>query len=164
LLYLSLYNNSEIRLDTNDETILRYVRDHFTHYEKGYFWTTKYQSGVWNGKSSMFNSAKRTIPYGLLLKLFKYLRSENVEMKIDDNLKKLFKNNVKLEDFEINYDLKYYPYDYQRDCIEDAISRTKGIWRIGTGGGKCSFDIELEVEMDDETYNKYFSDYKNLEK
>src|SRR6056297_888000 len=98
----------------------------------------------------MFNSAKRTIPYGLLLKLFKYLRSENVEMKIDDNLKKLFKNNVKLEDFEINYDLKYYPYDYQRDCIEDAISRTKGIWRIGTGGGKCSFDIELEVEMDDE--------------
>ncbi len=136
MIYLSLYNNNEIKIDTNNEYLLREIRDHFTLYESNYFWSYKYKSGQWNGKSSLFNSAKRTVPFGLIFELYKFLKSNNYlnNLQVDEEIKKIFK--TKNTDLKINYDLKFYPYDYQKEIILDVLKKTRGCYVSSTGSGK----------------------------
>ena len=136
MIYLSLKNNIDIQIDTDDYDVLRHIYDQFTYFEDGYYWTYRYQSGTWDGKVSLFNTAKRVLPYGLFLELYKFLKKENYlgQVKIDDDLKKLFKNDI--NNIDITYDLKFQPYDYQQDIIEDALKKTKGIYVAATGSGK----------------------------
>lgn len=162
MIYLSLKNNKDIQIDTDNYDLLREIKDRFTWKAPNYYWTPSYQSGAWDGKTSIFSQARRSLPYGLFLDLYKLLKKLGyTDLSIDDDIKNLFIS--KDEELDIKYDLKFYPYDYQQECIEDAFKKTKGIYRVGTGGGKCVYDIELEVEVDDEIYQKYFSDYENLE-
>jgi len=148
MIYLSLYNNCDIKIDTDNESILREVKNHFTWYEKNYYWTYSYQSGLWDGKVSLFSSAKRTLPVGLLLRLFKFLKDNGyTDIDIEDNLKNYFNSSIK--NIEYNYDLKYPPRDYQKDCIEDAIKKGHGIYLCSTGSGKSliiSYIIKILYE------------------
>lgn len=135
MVYLSLYDNSDIKIDTDDYDLLRDVKDHFEYFEKDYFWKDAYKMGIWDGKASMFSTAKRTLPHGLFLYLYRFLKKSN-DVQITNDIKSLYINDIPLNKINIKYDLKYKPYDYQQICIEDALKKTKGIYRVGTGGGK----------------------------
>ncbi|MFW6007928.1 MAG: DEAD/DEAH box helicase family protein [archaeon] len=136
MIYLSLKNNCEIKIDTDDNNILREIHEYFTFFEKDYYFTYNYQSGIWDGKISLFSGARRTIPYGLIFKLYKFLRRNGYknEISLDKNITELFQFDTK--NIEFNYDLKHYPYYYQKNIIEDAISKTKGIYVCATASGK----------------------------
>lgn len=138
MIYLSLYDYNKVKIDTDNEEVLRSIRDYFTYFEKNYYWTYSYQAGRWDGKVSLFNSARRSLPAGMLLELYKFLKKQGLinEVVIDDDLKGYFQSDINLKDLKINYDLKYYPYDYQKDIIEDALTKSRSIYRAGTGAGK----------------------------
>jgi len=46
LIYLTLQNKSDIKIDTNDERILRDIRDQFTYYEEGFQFTYRYKANL----------------------------------------------------------------------------------------------------------------------
>jgi superfamily II DNA or RNA helicase len=98
----------------------------------------QYRAGGWDGTVSLFNKLSRTIPYGLLFDLLKHhkkLRAQGAELpqiQIDPEVKALFKGPK----VEIVDTLTLKPYDYQLDCIEAALSHTKGIIRSATASGK----------------------------
>lgn len=149
MIYLSLYNYNKIKIDTDNEEVLRDIRDHFTYFEKNYYWTYKYQSGLWDGKVSLFSSARRTLPAGLFLELYRFLKKENHDISVDDNLKYYFEPQISPSELKTNYDLKYFPYDYQKEIIEDALGKARGVYRVGTGGGKSliiSYIIKILLE------------------
>lgn len=74
------------------------------------------------------------MPFGLFFDLYKFLKYEGYsDLKVEDDIKEIFTQE---NEVNMNYDLKFYPYDYQKACIEDAIKKSRGIYRVGTGGGK----------------------------
>lgn len=135
MITLTKYDNLNIQFDTDDDwDYLRALKEHFSHYAEGYRFSPKYTSGQWDGKISVFNSMKRTLPYGLFLEWLKWHKKEhsNKQVSIADDIKLMFKG------IEPNYtkDLLYYPYDYQDDCISSLLKISKGIVRVATAGGK----------------------------
>jgi len=98
----------------------------------------QYRAGGWDGTVSLFNKLSRTIPYGLLFDLLRFHKglranqAETPQLIIDPEVKALFKGPI----IKPKYDLKFAPYDYQKDCIEEALRSTKGIIRSATASGK----------------------------
>ena len=141
--------------------ILREIVDYFTEFAPGYRFSPLYLSGRWDGKISVFNRKDSSLPYGLLtdLLLFKRRKYPNDKWIVSDDVKSIFKG----KEVPLKWDLKFIPRNYQQECITSALRTKRAIWRCGTGGGKCLFDINLEVEMDPSTYNTYFNDYEKLD-
>lgn len=59
------YRKIRIKIFTNNTKFMKEMKKAFTHKVKGYFWSPKYRSGMWNGKSSLITDTG-TFPYGLL--------------------------------------------------------------------------------------------------
>jgi superfamily II DNA or RNA helicase len=78
---------------------------------------------------------KRTLPYGLLFDLLKFFKKKGMEYTVDDSVKELFKP---VENIKFEYKQKFFPRDYQLDCIETAIKRRRGIILSPTGSGKSA--------------------------
>jgi len=121
--------------DYDDEYFLGSVKHHFTEYIENYRFTPAFRSGRWNGKISMYNGFKRTLPYGLLTDLIRFQKEEYPDLKLvpDKDVLDMFKNP---KEYEINWDLKYFPRDYQRESAEVVLKYTKGIIRSATASGK----------------------------
>jgi superfamily II DNA or RNA helicase len=86
----------------------------------------------WDGRVTMLNLVTRTLPYGLFIDLVRYNKKNNIEAEIDPEVLKFFRGNP------VNpvYDLKFYPHDFQQDCIEAALQYKRGIIRSATASGK----------------------------
>lgn len=135
MIYLTLQNKSDIKIDTNDERILRDIRDQFTYYEEGFQFTYRYKANLWDGKTSLFKTSNRTLPYGLFFELFRFLKLQGLskQLVIDDSIKNIFKAT---DNIDIKYDLKYEPFYYQDETIKDAIQKTRGLYQLPTSSGK----------------------------
>jgi len=141
--------NTRIQIDTTDYTYLRQLKDYFTDHVDGYFFMPKFQSGLWNGKISLFSPTTRSLPYGLLgdWMIFHKKNFRDVPYTLEDDVKKLFKGcNIPPV-----YDLTLFPYDYQQDCITMALKYARGILRVATAAGKSliiSYIIKTLIEND----------------
>lgn len=158
---ITLKDPIHIKIQTDDDDYLGLLKEQFTYYVDGFRFTPQYKSGGWNGKVCLIKS-DGSMPYGLLTEVIKVNKREFPRMTliIDDDVKKLFKGD---ELFIKQKELLYIPYPHQLDCIKKALKYTKGIIRSSTASGKCSFDIEIEVEMDDDLYYEKFRDFENLD-
>src|SRR5210317_352264 len=128
----------KIQLITENYQYLKGVYEYFRHKVPNYFHMPQYRAGGWDGTVSLFNKLSRTIPYGLLFDLLRFHKglranqAETPQLIIDPEVKALFKGPI----IKPKYDLKFAPYDYQKDCIEEALRSTKGIIRSATASGK----------------------------
>lgn len=149
-----------IKIDTDDYDYLKELKKYFTHKVDNYQFMPAFRSGMWDGTTCLFAGDTCTLAYGLLIDFMKFHKKyyPSVKLDINSDVLSLFKGN----EIEIKYDLKLHPYDYQKECIEKAINKTKGIVRVATGGGKCSSDIEIEIDIDDDLYEERFSDYEKI--
>lgn len=134
MVLVSLERKHRIKINTDDYEYLKNVRKYFTHKVENYQFMPAFKSGHWNGEMCLFRPETQTLPYGLLIDFMKFHKTSypNVELKIEKSVLDLYKN----DDIKINYDLKYKPWPYQEDCIEKALSKTKGIILSATGSGK----------------------------
>lgn len=121
--------------DYQDAGFIDTIKGHFTDYVENYQFTGRFKSGWWDGRISMYNGITRTLPYGLLLDLVRFRKEEypHIEMKVEKDVLEMFQNPFP---YEINWDLKFFPRDYQRESIEIALKHSKGIIRSATASGK----------------------------
>lgn len=124
-----------IQINTSDVEYLKAVKEEFTRHVEGYFWMKKYRSGFWDGTMSLFDSATRTLPYGLFFDFLRFHKRmfAGYKLNIDKSVKELFLLDKTLD---IQYDLNLKPYPYQQDCIETALRFQKCIIRAATSSGK----------------------------
>lgn len=123
-----------IQINTDDYKYLREVRDHFSAYVEGYQFMPAFTHSGWDGKVSMLNLSKKTIPYGLLTDFIKFHKKyyPEVELKIEQDVLNLFRGtNIQPE-----YNLSLEPHYYQDDCIKSALKYKRGIIRSATASGK----------------------------
>ena len=148
------HRNSLNLLLQGRSTLLQEIREYFTDFAPGYEFQWAYQAGRWDGKISVFEYKTKELPLGLLFDLmkFKKLNYPDDKWEIAPEVKNAFKGI----DLELNWDLNLTPRDYQEECIRSALKLKKGIFRVATSGGKCTKDIEIEIEMDDYIFSKYF--------
>ena len=123
-----------VQIETENWDYLRSVKDHLSYYVDGYKFMPLYRCGQWDGKTSLFNSVDRTIPYGLMLELLKFHKKEwyDLPYTLSDDVKRLFVGNK--PEYEKN--LTFEPYEYQDDCISTCLKTSKGIIRSATASGK----------------------------
>lgn len=136
MIRLRLYNFQYIEIQT-EEKIKKRINRYFEKYAKGYFFAPKYRSGQWNGKINFYNKDKSILPYGLFFEFLRF-HKENIPeytLNVDENIKKKF-IEYDFDKFNIEYDLKLYPYDYQIKSIEAALKYKTGILRLSVGAGK----------------------------
>lgn len=133
---IQIYKNDplKIQIETENYQYLKGVYEYFRHKVPNYYHMPQYRAGGWDGTVSLFNKLSRTVPYGLLFDLMRFHKTLDnpPQLFIDSKVKDLFKG-PKLTP---RYDLKYQPYDYQKECIEEALRSTKGIIRSATASGK----------------------------
>lgn len=154
---IAIYKNDplKIQIETENYQYLKGVYEFFREKVPNYYHMPQYRAGGWDGTVSLFNKLSRTIPYGLLFDLLRFHKGlennsqETPELFIDSKVKDLFRG----PDLIPEYDLKYQPYDYQKDCIEEALRSTKGIIRSATASGK-SLMIAYIVKTLIKYYNK----------
>lgn len=134
MVFVRKYGDLRIQIDSIDYDYLKHLKEDFTRYVSGYQFMPKFLSGSWCGKASMFNSMSRSLPYGLLIDFLRFHKKyyPGDPLNVEPDVKNLFKG----EKVEINYDLKFVPWNFQQDCIEAALKHTKGIIRSATGSGK----------------------------
>jgi superfamily II DNA or RNA helicase len=131
---LKTYKNLlRIKIESDSDEFIKKIKDHFTYKVKDYYWSPKYQAGVWNGKTC-FIAANGTFPYGLLPDFLRKHKASfpDVKLKVDDEVKGFFTG----DDFELKFDLSLYPRPYQKESVEYCLKYTKGIIRSATASGK----------------------------
>lgn len=129
LVTIHKHNNLSIQIEANIEYV-RSVRDYFSGFVDGYQFMPAFKNSAWDGKISLLDLVKKTLPYGLLIDLIKFHRKAypDTEIKIDDDVLHLFRGLST----NIDYDLKFEPHYYQKDCIEAALKYKRGIIRSAT--------------------------------
>ena len=133
---LVLYRKIRIKILPQDgvdcSKFMKEMKKAFTHKVKGYFWSPKYRSGMWNGESSLITDTG-TFPYGLLPDFLREAKKfPEVKIEVDQEVKDLFKG----DDLDINFNLALFPYPYQKEAAEYCLKYTKGIIRSSTASGK----------------------------
>jgi len=149
-----------IKIVTDDSDYLRLLKSEFEYLVEGYHFMPAYRSGGWNGRTCVMRP-DNSLPYGLLTELIRINKTSfpRVTLRIHEDVKMMF-NGPPLK---LKQNLSLKPYPYQKDCIIKSLHYSKGIIRSATASGKCSFDIDIIIKMDDKLYKEKFSDYKNLE-
>jgi hypothetical protein len=134
MIIIKKVSNIKLQIDTPDREYLKNLKDYFTTNVDGYYHMPKFKAGVWDGKISLFSDKARTLPYGLLIDWLKFHKKNYPEVpyQIDPEVSALFKGYSLIP----RYDLSLYPYDYQKDCIEESLKHSRGILRIATASGK----------------------------
>ena len=136
-IHYTLKNDFTIQVNTSDNNrdYIDDLKEHLTDYVDGFRFMKKYKMGVWDGKISLFNRPTRSFPYGLLFDVIKFNKRiyPDLDIVVSPEVKSLYKG---IDISNIKYDLKYYPYEYQKNCIEVLLKTGKGIINVATAGGK----------------------------
>jgi superfamily II DNA or RNA helicase len=109
-----------------------------SYYVSGYQYTKAFREGYynykigkfihWDGKKHLLNT-KMIFPTGLLERVRKFLKKNNVEYTITDQRSPcLIGEKIPIQN--------YTPRPYQIEATEAAVKKERGIIRMGTGSGK----------------------------
>lgn len=163
MIHFTLYDELNVQVNSNNIDHLRGLYEHLSFYKSGFKFMNSYKVGRWDGKINLMDKVKRTIPFGLLTKAIRYFKKNfpEEEIKLTPEVKELYQGISDIQEEELNT-LCFEPYYFQKDAIEKSLNNSKCILKLPTSSGKCTREIELEIEIDEETYIKYFSDFSEL--
>ena len=141
---IKMYNNLKIQALIEDREFFCNVRDYFTDYVDGYRFMPKFQSGGWDGKVCLFDTATRTLPFGLLPDLISCAKKHDEKYEIDKDVIDFFSC---IKEPQPVYDLTLQPREYQEECIISLLKLGKGIVRVATAGGKSLIIAYIAKEL-----------------
>jgi superfamily II DNA or RNA helicase len=128
-----IYSKIEGKLS---DTVKDALYDKLAYSMDGYYFSDAYQSGYWDGQSHLFNKKKQSFLTGLLSYAREVLEKYHVEYHISDLREKPIPNmNLSLVDVA-GHGEGGELWEHQKLTIERAISRTRGVFEVSTGGGK----------------------------
>ena len=145
-----LHNKQHIKIKCIDNDYYDKLKDYFSFKVPGYYFTSKFKNSSWDGKISFFNKKDKTMPYGLFFDFLKFHKKYYPDEKfnVSSEIKKLFSIETP---FNVMYNLKHYPRDYQDDCIKAALKYKKCILHVSVASGKSliiAYIIKTLMEHD----------------
>jgi len=125
------------RVRTSLREALRYMLD-------GVEWSTKYQTGEWDGWRNLWDDYYQTFPIGLLELVKRTLIQHKVDFTIVDNR---VVSNVNLQLNWTGFALR----KYQTDAVKEAIDIGNGFISLPTGSGKTLVALNIMYKLDKTT-------------
>jgi len=102
----------------------------------GYYFSTKYKAGIWDGRKHFYNPDKKMFPTGFLAMVLKLLKEYNVDTVVLDNrTKKLDMVELSLKNIELR--------PYQKEAVNKLVKIRFGIVHHPTGSGKTVIILAL---------------------
>jgi superfamily II DNA or RNA helicase len=136
------YNETFVRIETDDFGINQELSEHFTIDVPGAKFSPKYRSGIWDGRIRIFNQRTKLIYKGLVDIVFKFARANNYPIQLDPVLKqthdityesvKAFMEGLQLFGRGKPIELR----DYQIEAVHKALSNDRLILESATSSGK----------------------------
>lgn len=121
------------------------LKNFFECYAPNYRWNPKFKMGFWNGKISFYDMKQKILPIGLLPNLVQFCKNFNYKLQFDFDVDNM-SNDIEQTDLDEFYKAiltngKYSlqdtgARDYQNTCVLAGIKNKRGVFEIGTGGGK----------------------------
>lgn len=138
-------NNDYVKISGDvDKKTLDFIYEICSYKVPDAEWSTKYQTGVWNGKISLFSKKLMTFPSGIFPIVLAKLKANNISFEFNDIRPKPIVKKMAVVDLGSN---KFR--DYQEQAIEKIKNSTRGILAMCTGAGKtktsCGIISELSV-------------------
>lgn len=130
--FLKLQTTKSIEMD---------LYGHFAEFAENYIFHPKVKMGFWDGRIRHYDKVNSLLPTGLLPKLSKYCKLNQIELEYDFDVSEMFNEitDEELYDFYdevIPKDSELYPRDYQHNTILKALTNKRGICRLATSAGK----------------------------
>lgn len=133
------YNESFVKI-VADRPYLVEIRQEFSFYAKNFQFHPKYKAKMWDGRISLFQSATRLLPKGLLSRLTEWADHNKRTVAISDVvLASLSPFNVSDDDiveFYKRIDGPFEPLDTQLDAVTHCINNGRAIILSPTSNGK----------------------------
>ena len=86
--------------------------------------------GSWDGTKYLYNEKTQEFPTGLLNRARNvFSRAGYLVKLVDARVPPKLGKKISLKGIELR--------DYQQDCVDTLVSRTRGLIQVGTGAGKC---------------------------
>lgn len=123
--------------------------------EKGYFHSTLYKQGIWDGFVEFFHRDGGRFLTGLLPEVLRVLKSHKIIPEIVDT-REFFEWKYKkvgpkfLRQFQPD-DEQFDLYDYQVDAINSVIKNYRGIVKYPTGAGKTAIMAGIMKSLPEKT-------------
>ena len=125
------------------QEVLKVLEDTLSYEVEGAFFSPKFQSKVWDGRKRLFSVKTQSFPTGLFPRIRTILQSYHIESQITDTRQKpLLGEPLSLHNL--------IPREYQEKSANDLVTATRGICKVGTGGGKsiilCALIAKLNLK------------------
>jgi len=123
------------------------LKEFFSCFAPNYKWHPLFRQNYWSGRISFFDSKLRILSIGLLPNLVQFCKNFNYKLEYDFDVSTL-SNDIKQSDLDAFYptilknskdqlELKADgDRDYQNACVLKGLQNKRGVFEVGTGGGK----------------------------
>lgn len=136
------YNETYIRVITNDLGLDQDLSTHFMFYAPGYKYQPKFKAGIWDGRIRLFNGSKKTIYKGLLMDVIKFCKDRELEFEVDISLNnkcdvsesiiRAYVDSLSLQARGVPLEVR--PYQYE--AVTKALTNKRQILVCPTSSGK----------------------------
>ena len=143
MIKLQPVNASFVRVEIDDFGLEQDFSDFFTFLTPGYKFMPKYKSGIWDGKTRLYNQRTKYLPAGLVdvAKKFAALREEEIEVNIESNELSIDPEEILEFIDSLNLHARGKPIElreYQREAIVRIIQQRRCIAIAPTSSGKSA--------------------------
>lgn len=143
MIKLQPVNASFVRVEIDDFGLEQDFSDFFTFLTPGYKFMPKYKSGIWDGKTRLYNQRTKYLPAGLVdvAKKFASLREEEIEVNIESNELSIDPEEILSFVDSLNLHARGKPIElreYQREAIVRIIQQRRCIAIAPTSSGKSA--------------------------
>lgn len=128
------FDNSFVQLSGKlDPSVTAALGKELSYFQQGAQFTSAFKQGRWDGRVSLLrrDGPQFKAPTGLLSIIALFFRNLNILYTIyDDRIR------PRLDGPTFPWKSSLEPRPYQDEAVDSALAATRGIWSIGTGGGK----------------------------
>jgi superfamily II DNA or RNA helicase len=136
MIKLTNTNNTFLKIETSDRSILNHIQESYTFDVPGAKFMQAYKSGQWDGKIRLFNLRTRQIYLGLKAKIIKFLDDNDYEFEDCTSIKNNELTQAEFDVFLESLQLPFEVRDFQKIGIFNGINEKRCLNLISTGGGK----------------------------
>lgn len=135
---IKLYKQNELYIGIETSPSIWYeLRDVFRFRPDGYKYTPKFKYGTWDGYISLIDIRNRRIPQGLIPELMQWAKKCGYSVEFDKDSGQLIRK-FDCSAFLDNWSeyVRFEPYDYQLEAVENILKLNKCLVLSPTSSGK----------------------------
>lgn len=139
-------DNSYVSIDGKiPKDVLKDIKSVTSYRPEGYQFMASYKSGRWDGVYHLFQSSygEQKFPTGMIHDVIEVLKTKSIPYQVVDTRRKPSEETLNLQWNSSFRELR----DYQREAVDIAKKRTRGIIGLPTGSGKMLVAAKVIQEL-----------------